>query len=245
MKYSIQNTGRILKKRKILLIIVIALLYGMWFNFLDSAAYCVPENSAKQVPTKKVPPRSGCIETGKLFDLWLGEKQYGPGNGVYQPWNVLGHCLPGLFMLLLERKKAELLFVSGILISSAVMDSPLWGLIRLDLHNLALWHAKYDGNTLVENFVPTDDLGEWIRYYYNPIGLYPVWNNTNSDNSNANVKKDVTNNAWWSLSNWPNAAMLFWSLVARIFCAFLLLYYEGEPAKRVWMSLKPRVLRHK
>lgn len=133
-------------------------------------------------------------------------------------------------MLLLERKKAELLFISGALISSAVMDSPLWGIIRLDVHNLALWHAEFNGKELVRNFVSTNYLNEWISYYYNPIGLYPVWNGTQSNAKNIN---GLTFDS-------PNAATIFWSLVGRIILACFLIYYEIEPIKRLLIRIKSR-----
>ena len=89
---------------------------------------------------------------------------------IYQPWNVIGHCIPGLFLVLWTPKQLEL-FIAGALISSIIMDSPLWGVIRLG-HQLPLWYLDENG----KNFVNTCDLTKWISYYYNPIGSYPVWN---------------------------------------------------------------------
>jgi hypothetical protein len=55
------------------------------------------------------------------------------GNAYYQLWNVIGHLIPGLLLVWLTPKKVEL-FVAGALISSVVMDSPLWGFIREEGH---------------------------------------------------------------------------------------------------------------
>ena len=72
------------------------------------------------------------------------------------------------------------------LISSVVMDSPLWGVIREEGHNLPLWHIV----ETEENFVNTCDVDKWIQFYYNPGGSYGVW--------------DIS-------SGFPSAAMIFWS----------------------------------
>ena len=85
------------------------------------------------------------------------------------------------------------------------MDSPLWGVIRLG-HQLPLWYL--DGNG--ENFVNTCDLTKWISYYYNPIGLYPVWNTP---------------------SGLPNAAMIFWSIIGRSVAAVLLIVFQARQEK--------------
>ena len=89
------------------------------------------------------------------------------GDRIYQPWNVIGHLIPGLFLVWWTPKKLEL-FVAGALISSIIMDSPLWGVIRLE-HHLPLWYI----NDMGENFVNTWNLSNWIYYYYNPLGIYP------------------------------------------------------------------------
>ena len=126
------------------------------------------------------------------------------GDLIYQPWNVIGHCIPGLFLVLWTPKKLEL-FIAGALISSIIMDSPLWGVIRLG-HHLPLWYLDENG----ENFVNTCDLTKWIPYYYNPIGLYPVWNTP---------------------SGLPNAAMLFWSIIGRSVAAALLIFFQARQEK--------------
>jgi len=88
------------------------------------------------------------------------------GNSIYQPWNIIGHAIPTLFLLFYDRKKWEYVLV-GFLISTVVMDTPLWGVDVLQAHpNQDLWK---------ENGVPTHDLWEWIAFYYNPIGTYGVW----------------------------------------------------------------------
>lgn len=171
-----------------MIVFSVALVYGVWFNFLDSAAYC-PYQVEKKCNEKCSPISIGTIMGGDL---------------IYQPWNVIGHCIPGLFLLLWTPKKLEL-FIAGALISSIIMDSPLWGVIRLG-HQLPLWYL--DGNG--ENFVNTCDITKWIPYYYNPFGLYPVWNTP---------------------SGLPNAAMLFWSLVGRLVAASLLIIIQARQEK--------------
>jgi hypothetical protein len=96
--------------------------------------------------------------------------------------------------------------VAGALISSVVMDSPLWGVIREEGHNLPLWHIV----ETEENFVNTCDVDKWIQFYYNPGGSYGVW--------------DIS-------SGFPSAAMIFWSLVARSFIAGLLIWWQARQEK--------------
>src|SRR5215472_6558755 len=93
-------------------IISIAVIYGVWFNFIDSLNYCYFDNNNKNT----------CVSVGQMFG----------GDLKYQPWNIVGHMIPGLFLLLyFWSKRGELaiieLFLAGILISTATMDSPLWG----------------------------------------------------------------------------------------------------------------------
>ncbi|HET7284518.1 MAG TPA: hypothetical protein VFI70_07515, partial [Nitrososphaeraceae archaeon] len=135
-------------KKRISIIIIVSITYGIWFNFLDSAAFCNPSEN-----------RLNCTPIGQALGT----------NYIYQPWNIIGHCVPGLFMLLFSPRRIEL-FIAGILISSAVMDSPLWGVMKLNFHNLPLWHME--GNNL---YAVTWHLSDWIVYYYNPIGSYQVW----------------------------------------------------------------------
>jgi hypothetical protein len=120
-------------------------------------------------------------------------------NDTYQPWNIIGHFIPGLFMVLLLPKKVEL-FIAGVLISSAIMDSPLWGVMKL-WHGFPLWHKEGS-----DYFAPTWNLIEWIIYYYNPIGFYQVW-------------KD-----YWIWQGFPTAAVIFWSVVGRVAGAVCLIY---------------------
>jgi hypothetical protein len=117
------NSRRTWTTRRITVIISIAIIYGVWFNFVDTLSYCYNDNNT-------------CKSLGQIFG----------GNLVYQPWNVIGHIIPGLFLLLYFRsQKEELaiieLFIAGILISTATMDSPLWGVIRLYGHGTSLWHC--------------------------------------------------------------------------------------------------------
>jgi len=175
-------------RRRILIVIAIAILYGIWFNILDSAAYC-PHKVTNTCDEKCSP-----ISIGTIFG----------GDLIYQPWNVVGHLIPGLFLVWWTPKKLEL-FVAGALISSIVMDSPLWGVIRLE-QGLPLWYT--DGKN--EGFTNTCDLDKWIKFYYNPLGFYPVWNTP---------------------SGLPNAAMLFWSLVGRSIGAGLLIWWQARQEK--------------
>jgi hypothetical protein len=174
-------------KSNIAIIVAIAVGYGIWFNYLDAAVYCAernPEPSPKFCKTATVP-------IGKI----LRDNQF------YQPWNIIGHCLPGLFILLLMPKRVEL-FLAAVLISSAIMDSPLWGVMRLAL-NLPLWHIE-DG----KNFIETWDLWQWIVYYYNPLGTYPVWGDS------------------WLGKGLPNAAIIFWSVALRVIFAGILIGWQ-------------------
>jgi len=98
------------------------------------------------------------------LDSLVGAGELFGGNVIYQPWNILGHFIPALFMLLFFPKKIEM-FVAAFLISTVVMDTPLWGIERLYLHNGILWNQT--GNT--------NSLAKWIAFYYNPLGFYGVW----------------------------------------------------------------------
>jgi hypothetical protein len=95
------------KKKIFVVVILISFGYGVWFNYLDSAKYCSDNGQI-------------CEDIGKI----LG------GNSIYQLWNVIGHCIPGLFLLVMTPKRWGL-FLAGVLISSSVMDSLLWGVMRL------------------------------------------------------------------------------------------------------------------
>jgi hypothetical protein len=174
-------------RRRILIVIAIALLYGTWFNILDSAGYCLNQEELQ----KSCDEKCNVLSIGAIFG----------GDQIYQPWNVIGHLIPGLFLVWWTPKKIEL-FVAGALISSVVMDSPLWGVIREEGHNLPLWYIV----ETEENFVNTCDVGKWIQFYYNPVGSYGVWD----------------------ISGFPSAAMIFWSLVARSLIAGLLIWWQAK-----------------
>lgn len=118
-------------KRVVIVIICIAVGYGVWFDWLDSV------------------PGVGALAGG---------------DKSYQTWNIIGHFIPGLFMLALDPRKIEY-FLAGFLISTAVMDLPVWGIERLDAHHGTLWTQT--GNTY--------SLTKWMAFYYNPIGTYGVW----------------------------------------------------------------------
>lgn len=148
-------------KKRVVIVILISIVYGVWFDYLDSA-------------------------NGIGDDMG--------GNIKYQSWNIVGHMIPGLFMFLTYRKLE--LFLAGVLISTVVMDAPLWGVMKVDGHHQALW-----------NPAPTMSITSWISFYYNPIGLYTVWN--------------------W-VGGQPTAALMFWSMVARAGCAFMLIWYQDR-----------------
>jgi hypothetical protein len=169
-------------KKKIFVVIVsIAITYGTWFNYLDSAKYCYVgiDRDIK------------CADVGEI----LGN------NRIYQPWNIVGHSLPGIFLLLMMPKRWEL-FVAGLLLSTAVMDSPLWGVVRLYAHGLPLWY-EVDGD-----FAETINIIDWILFYYNPVGSHKVWKDS------------------WPVEGQPTAALIFWSLAARFATAVLLVIWQ-------------------
>jgi hypothetical protein len=67
------------------------------------------------------------------------------------------------------------------------------------------------GNLLwTNNHVPTTSIVEWIKYYYNPIGFYGVWDHD------------------WLFPNFPTAAAIFWSLVLRIGGVCFLMWLSGK-----------------
>ena len=170
--------------------ISIAILYGLWFNILDSVGYCINQD---QLQSNRCDEKCILLPVGKLFG----------GDQIYQPWNIIGHLIPGLFLVWWTPKKVEL-FVAGALISSVVMDSPLWGTVRIYEHALPLWHV-YGQN--IENFTNTCNIDEWIQFYYNPVGTYGVW--------------DIN-------SGLPSAAMIFWSLIGRSLGACLLIWWQNR-----------------
>lgn len=169
-------------KKTVTIVVLVAIVYGLWFNVLDSAAYCEDKSNPQN-----------CIPIGKI----LGE------NNLYQLWNIIGHIIPGLFLALYFKKRLEY-FVASVFISSAVMDSPLWGVTRL-LHGLPLWH-----NESSNQFAITYNFHDWIAYYYNPVGNYPVWEDS------------------WIIPGFPTASIIFWSIVLRIVFAGLLIYWQDK-----------------
>lgn len=185
-------------KRTVTIVILVAIVYGLWFNVLDSAAYC----------NDKTKPEN-CVAVGEI----LGE------NNVYQFWNIIGHVLPGLFLALYFKKRLEY-FIAGIFVSSAVMDSPLWGVARL-LHHLPLWHSEPNNPYAI-----TYSFNEWLTYYYNPIGYYQVWED------------------FWLFPGFPTASVIFWSILLRIILAGLLIYWQDKQEREgKEFSLKNILLR--
>jgi hypothetical protein len=188
----IEKHGKIDKtwtKRTILIVIVVAITYGVWFNLIDSLAHCLPSSNNTTFDHT-------CTSIGTIFG----------GNGVYQLWNIVGHFLPGLFMALLFKKNKLELFIAGVLISTLVMDSPLWGIERKVVHGLPLWmgNTTSDGN---HTHITEWHIEKWVKYYYNPEGFYLVWDH------------------YWLFPGFPNAATIFWSIVGRAGAAFLLIWY--------------------
>jgi hypothetical protein len=170
-------------KKKIFIVIMwIAIAYGTWFDYLDSAKYCYQDIGNNKT----------CVDIGEI----LGS------NRIYQPWNIIGHCLPGIFLLLMMPKRWEL-FVAGLLLSTAVMDSPLWGVMRLYAHGLPLWHG-------VIPFQDTTNILDWIVFYYDPFGTHQVWKDS------------------WPWTGQPTAAFIFWSLLLRIVISGVLIFWQEK-----------------
>ena len=183
--------------KSITILVSVAIVYGLWFNFVDSAAYC--PDKMKQDANQK------CVSIGEIIGKTKGDNLNATkATNIYQLWNVIGHFIPGLFLALYFKKRLEYL-VAGTLISSTVMDSPLWGVAKL-LHGLRLWH---------ESFSSTDDFGKWLIFYYNPGGQYLVWEKT------INIFG----------FEFPTAAMIFWSIVIRIILAILLISWQNKQEK--------------
>jgi hypothetical protein len=180
--------------RRILIVISIAILYGLWFNILDSAGFCLNQD---KIQSKSCDNRCIILPVGKIFG----------GDQIYQPWNVVGHLIPGLFLVWWTPKKVEL-FVAGALLSSIVMDSPLWGMVRIYEHALPLWH--FDLNEDMDSFSNTCDIHKWIQFYYDPVGTYGVW--------------DIN-------SSIPSASMISWSLVGRSVGVGLLIWWQTRQEK--------------
>jgi hypothetical protein len=165
------------------IVIIIAVIYGIWFDYLDSLRYSPsPTICNTELCKSKIIP---------IGDM-LG------GNRIYQPWNILGHLIPGLFLMFYKPDKIELA-IAGVLISTVIMDTPLWGVEVLYFHP--------DQHLWIKDDVPTDNIWEWIGFYYNPIGTDGVWGASNS---------------------FPSSAIIFWSIFARIAAAGLLILFQNK-----------------
>jgi hypothetical protein len=196
-------------KKRLGIVIAVSIVYGIWFNLIDSVAFC--QYSSKD-------SGGSCKSIGEIFG----------GQEFYQSWNIVGHFLPGLFMLLLFKQQKLELFLAAFLISTVVMDSPLWGVERRIAHGLSLWHGIPNANTTVCPVVHprTFHINEWVMYYYNPIGFDLVWDCS------------------WLFPNFPTAAAIFWSLVGRISAAILLIWYQERiEARGEYFSLKKLVIK--
>jgi hypothetical protein len=194
-----ENSDRTWTKKRLGIIIAVAVIYGIWFNLLDSVTFCPPSqdhNTTKCTSNPPPPPFS----IGEIFGGMNNSNQ------TYQPWNIAGHFIPGLFMFFFKPKKIEL-FLAAVLISTVVMDSPLWGVERIVRH-YSLWKECTQHSGCGNNGTQkTDNLWEWIMFYYNPVGTKLVWDH-----------------GWYD--SLPNAAMIFWSLIGRLFAAFLLIWWQ-------------------
>lgn len=187
-------------KRRLGIIIIISITYGIWFNLLDTLVYC--QNSGVS-----------CISIGNIFG----------GPNFYQSWNIAGHFIPGLFMLLAFKQHRLELFLAAFLISTVVMDSPLWGIEREVAHGLPVWQgdAHLDTSKCPVGQPITYHINEWIMFYYNPVGTTLVWD------------------CHWLFPNFPTGAVIFWSLVGRISAAILLIWYQERIESRgQYFSLK-------
>jgi hypothetical protein len=180
--------------RRILIVISIAVLYGLWFNILDSAGICLNHD---KILSNSCDNKCIILPVGKMFE----------GDQIYQPWNVVGHLIPGLFLVWWTPKKVEL-FVAGALLSSIVMDSPLWGMVRVYEHALPLWYIN--SNVVMNSFSNICDIHKWIQFYYNPVGTYGVWD----------IHRSI-----------PSASIIFWSLIGRSLGAGLLIWWQAKQEK--------------
>jgi hypothetical protein len=176
---------------------VVAFLYGTWFNFLDSLVYCLNLSDSSQI----------CKSIGAIFG----------GNMYYQAWNVFGHLIPSVFAGL-RRPKDWRLYFAGFSASTVVMDSPLWGVIRLYWHHTTLWSGGPGGS-----HAPTNNFWDWVFYYYNPFGHYLVWDSP------------------WPFAPYPTAWLIFWSLILRGLFAVLLVLWQRSQEKDEQMWKKQRV----
>ncbi len=138
----------------------------------------------------------------------------------YQVWNYLGHPLPSLFWLFIAPKKWEF-WVAAILISTAVMDSPLWGAIR-EIQGYNFWCDPSEPFRYREDCT----FREWFAFYYNPIGNYTI------------LGREST--LTFSGIFIPTAWMMFTSLLARFVGAWLLIYkqYRDEKRKKGYLKQK-------
>ncbi len=153
------------------------------------------------------------------YGLWFNFLDAVPDAGkvfgnYYQVWNYIGHTLPSLFWLFIDPRKWEF-WVAAFLISTAVMDSPLWGLTR-EISGYSFWCDP----TVPYEYRENCTFAEWLRFYYNPIGNYTVLG-----------KESTIEFAGVFI---PSAWMMFASLPARFIAAWLLIHrqYEQETLRR-------------
>jgi hypothetical protein len=99
------------------------------------------------------------------------------------------------------------------------MDSPIWGIMRLVLYeNVGLWHCA-DGKCEPThgcdvNYEQTSIVYEWMIFYYNPFGFYPVWED------------------YWPIECSPTSALIFWSLVLWVSIAIVIIGWQERVEKK-------------
>ncbi len=192
---------------RISFILGVSIAYGVWFDAIDSVSCCPPRYSVTLA-------NSGALPGNEPLRIPIGEI-FG-GNVVYQAWNILGHLIPAFALVMFYPKKFEL-FIAAALISSTIMDSPIWGIMKLYWHGDDLTKNMPRDNLLC-NRVHTRDFKEWIFYYYDPKGQCLVWNE-------AWPSKDY-------LPNVPNGTVIFWSIVLRGAGAGYLIWHQNKKERK-------------
>ncbi len=119
----------------------------------------------------------------------------------YQVWNYIGHGLAGSFWVFVDHRNWRF-WAAAILISTVVMDSPLWGLIReFDVNGHDFW---CDPDPIIPfNYRKHCTFTEWFHFYYNWVGNYSV------------LGKESTYHPSGTTIFIPSASIIFWSLAGR------------------------------
>lgn len=134
---------------------LLSFLYAMWFNWLDT----IPGVGA--FLSEPGQHESAALNSGLA------------GDTGYQIWNWLGHFIPASFYLIMLRGAYKTFWIAAGLLSTGVMDSPLWGVTRMlrgyaDMDNGFWCRGAQDFD------FPQCGFADWLAFYYNPIGAYPV-----------------------------------------------------------------------